>query len=194
MEPEIAKEETEEFVSEEPAVQEVVEPKVVETINQEYSYATALLAILKNDATVAQEKIASLEGICNKYKLAAEEYNRLYEEFSVELAVLNEEAAEMGLLTKNEKGDYALISKYEAHTIFVKEIFAEATAKKEAQLTTKYTCDDGSIVVVTYGGKDGDDNAPYRTFILNYNIFAVTVKYNGVEYTLEPYGYQIIDY
>ena len=32
-----SKEETEEFVSEEPAVQEVVEPKVVETINQEYS-------------------------------------------------------------------------------------------------------------------------------------------------------------
>ena len=55
------------------------------------------------------------------------------------------------------------------------------------------TDSDGGVVV-TYGGKDGDDTAAYRAFILNYNIFAVTVKYDGVEYTIEPYGYQIINY
>ena len=36
----------------------------------------------------------------------------------------------------------------------------------------------GNIVAVTYGGKNGDDNAPYKTFVLNYNNYAVTVKYD----------------
>ncbi len=36
----------------------------------------------------------------------------------------------------------------------------------------------GNIVAVTYGGKGGDDAAAYKTFILNYNNYAVTVKYD----------------
>lgn len=41
---------------------------------------------------------------------------------------------------------------------------------------------DGNVVAVTYGGKNGNDADPYKTFILNYNNYAVTVSYevNGV--------------
>ena len=34
------------------------------------------------------------------------------------------------------------------------------------------------VVAVTYGGKGGDAAAAYKTFILNYNNYAVTVKYD----------------
>jgi hypothetical protein len=36
----------------------------------------------------------------------------------------------------------------------------------------------GNIVAVTYGGKGGDNDVAYKTFILNYNNYAVTVKYD----------------
>ncbi len=36
----------------------------------------------------------------------------------------------------------------------------------------------GRIVAVTYGGKNGKDNEAYKTFILNYNNYAVTVRYD----------------
>ena len=36
----------------------------------------------------------------------------------------------------------------------------------------------GNIVAVTYGGKNGNADAAYKTFILNYNNYAVTVKYD----------------
>ena len=59
---------------------------------------------------------------------------------------------------------------------------------------TKYTNDNGNIVAVTYGGKGGNDNDPYRTIILNYNYFAVTVEYNETTYTIPAFGYVVIDY
>lgn len=59
--------------------------------------------------------------------------------------------------------------------------------------TTKYTVSDGTIVAVTYGGKNGNDKAAYRTFLLNYNSFKVTVNYGGVDYELSEYGYVAIN-
>ena len=58
---------------------------------------------------------------------------------------------------------------------------------------TKYTNDNGNIVAVTYGGKNGNDNDPYRTFILNYNYFSVTVVFEGTTYTIPAFGYVSID-
>lgn len=47
----------------------------------------------------------------------------------------------------------------------------------EEDVDSIYLSDNGNIVAVTYGGKDGVDTAAYKTFILNYNNFAVTVRY-----------------
>jgi hypothetical protein len=58
---------------------------------------------------------------------------------------------------------------------------------------TKYTNDNGNIVAVTYGGKEGVDNDPYRTFILNYNYFSVSVKFEGETYIIPAFGYVVID-
>ena len=58
---------------------------------------------------------------------------------------------------------------------------------------TKYTNDDGNIVAVTYGGKNGVATDPYKTFILNYNFFEVTTTYNDTDYTIPAFGYVIIE-
>ncbi|MBE6619908.1 MAG: hypothetical protein E7625_00895 [Ruminococcaceae bacterium] len=59
-----------------------------------------------------------------------------------------------------------------------------------------YINDNGNIVAVTYGGKNGNDNEAYKTFILNYNNFAVTVKYevNGETrvYTIPANRYVVV--
>lgn len=59
--------------------------------------------------------------------------------------------------------------------------------------TSKYYTDDGRIVAVTYGSKDTTEStakyAAYKTFLLNYNNFAVSVEYDGVIYTIPGYGY-----
>lgn len=57
---------------------------------------------------------------------------------------------------------------------------------------TKYTSNDGQIVLVTYGGKNGNDKDPYKSFILNFNYFAVTVTYDGRLYTIPANGYVVI--
>ena len=70
----------------------------------------------------------------------------------------------------------------------------EADDNSDEYVYTKYTNDDGNIVAVTYGGKNGNDNEAKVTFILNYNFFDVTVEYAGKEYTLEGFGYVKIDH
>ena len=57
---------------------------------------------------------------------------------------------------------------------------------------TKYTDDTGSIVAVTYGGKNGNDNEAYKTFILNYNSFSVEVVFEGTTYTIPAFGLVVI--
>lgn len=69
---------------------------------------------------------------------------------------------------------------------------AGAILKTESEATdgddyvkTKYTLDDGLIVIVSYEGG--------TSFILNYNIYSVQVRLNGTVYTIAPYGYQTIN-
>ncbi len=53
---------------------------------------------------------------------------------------------------------------------------------------TDYTVDNDLIAMVTYTGKDGKT----RTFILNYNIYAVEVKLDSGTYTIGKYGFAVI--
>jgi len=69
---------------------------------------------------------------------------------------------------------------------------SEETVAEEEVVFDKLLSDDGNIVAVTYGGKNGDDAAAYKTFIINYNSFAVVVDYNGVRYTIPATDYVAI--
>jgi len=73
-------------------------------------------------------------------------------------------------------------------------INGEEEKENDEYVYTKYTNDDGNIVAVTYGGKNGNDNEAKVTFILNYNFFDVTVKYNDETYTIEGFGYVKIEH
>ncbi len=68
------------------------------------------------------------------------------------------------------------------------------TSTQEEYTVTKYTSDDGRIIKVTYGGKDGNDAAPYRSFILNYNAFKITTVVDGTLYTVDAFGYVVINH
>ena len=57
---------------------------------------------------------------------------------------------------------------------------------------TKYTDDTGSIVAVTYGGKNGNDMEAFKTFILNYNSFSVEVVFEGITYTIPAFSLVVI--
>ena len=64
---------------------------------------------------------------------------------------------------------------------------------EEDDETSRYLSDDGRIVSVTYGDKNADGSySAYKTFILNYNNFSVSVEYNEVTYTIPAYGYVIV--
>lgn len=60
----------------------------------------------------------------------------------------------------------------------------------EEFMPAKYKLDDGSIVAVTYG-ETGD---PYKTFLLNYNYFDITVQYEGTNYEIGAYGYAVVNH
>ena len=55
--------------------------------------------------------------------------------------------------------------------------------------STEYTLDDERLVIVTYQKTDKS----YVNFVLNYNIFDVEVKLNGVTYTIKSYDYVTIN-
>ncbi len=59
----------------------------------------------------------------------------------------------------------------------------------EEEEESRYVSDDGRIVSVTYGQREGGTYIPYKTFVLNYNNFSVNVVYEGITYTIPAYGY-----
>ena len=65
----------------------------------------------------------------------------------------------------------------------------EITVEEVSGINSRYLVDDGTIVAVTYGEVGND----YRTFILNYNYFAISVEYNGKTYEIDRYGYVVVD-
>ena len=69
---------------------------------------------------------------------------------------------------------------------------SQTDKEEETEGFDKYAVEAGSIVVVTYGGKGGEDFAPYKSIILNYNNFSVSLEYEGLLYTLPAYGYVVV--
>ena len=65
---------------------------------------------------------------------------------------------------------------------------------KDEEIYDKYHVDNNKIVVVTYGDRDDvtGDKTPYKTFILNYNTYAVVVEYENVKYTIPAGGFVVL--
>ncbi len=58
----------------------------------------------------------------------------------------------------------------------------------------KYKVDNNQIVVVTYGDRNDEtfEKTAYKSFILNYNNFAVRVTFEGKSYTIPSGGYVVL--
>ena len=77
-----------------------------------------------------------------------------------------------------------------ANGIIIVEEEEEEIVEETTTINSRYVVDDGTIVAVTYG-ELGED---YRTFILNYNYFAIQVEYEGKTYEIDRYGFVSIDH
>ena len=67
--------------------------------------------------------------------------------------------------------------------------------EEEKEDSSKYLSDDGRIVAVTYGSANSEGGYDaYRTFVLNYNNFSVSVVYDGIQYTIPAFSYVVVDY
>ena len=64
--------------------------------------------------------------------------------------------------------------------------------EETTQEISKYLSDNGRIVAVSYGDYVEDGYTVCKTFVLNYNDFAITVKYAGVTYTIPAYDYVVV--
>lgn len=130
----------------------------------------------------ADEKIyADAYAAAEKEAYAAAE-KALLAEYREKLASGEVEPGQLPAVQVEEADILALLEKYDFEKT---ETTSQATDAKADYEHTKYTLDDGMIVLVTYEGG--------RAFILNYNIHQVAVNLDGTIYTLEPYGYQAIE-
>ena len=95
-------------------------------------------------------------------------------------------------------------------TVCVDELFTADGIRKEAAIVDgeeddeendeekeevdKYLVDNNQIVVVTYGDRDDKtfEKTAYKSFILNYNNFAVKVTYKDKSYTIPSGGYVVL--
>ena len=70
---------------------------------------------------------------------------------------------------------------------------ADDDGKQETteDVDSRYWVTNNNVVAVTYGDSK---NSPYKTFLLNYNSYAVRVTYGGIVYTVEAGGYVMITY
>lgn len=64
--------------------------------------------------------------------------------------------------------------------------------EEDEEEDSKYITNDGRIVAVTYGSKNGSSYTNDKTFLLNYNNFSVSVRYDDVTYTIPAYGYVVV--
>ena len=148
-----------------------------------------------SDASDAIALLNTLEGVSDTIKTAATDAYLSAQELSVEVNIFvnaaNAKYNEAAELVK----DYVVIEEQPADdtpttpTPTTPDPVPGETESEE-YVYTKYTNDNGNIVMVTYGDQDNAGYyLAYKTFVLNYNFFDVTVVIEGVRYTIPASGY-----
>ncbi len=151
-----------------------------EELVERYNELNELLSDVQTSLIVGHEFLIG-ERVPTEAELAADEAAAAAEKADAEAAAL--EAAKKTEMT-------AMREQYVAGEIGAGEVIdpvVEETPVKETTgyKQTKYTSDDNQIVLVTY------ENG--KSFILNYNNFAITTVVDDVTYTVDGYGYVVVD-
>lgn len=126
------------------------------------------------------ERVPTAEELEADAKLEAEEAEKLAEEERIEAE--KKELADKLAERLEALGDEAevITGKDDDRFVYV----PEEEIDPDAYVYTKYTCDDGRIVKVTYEGG--------KKFILNYNNFEITVVENGKTYTIGALDFAVV--
>ncbi|HHT54323.1 MAG TPA: hypothetical protein GX011_05265 [Clostridiales bacterium] len=168
--------------------------RALETKNTVLATADSVAKAL-SDASDAIALLNTLEGVSDTIKTAATDAYLSAQELSVEVNIFvnaaNAKYNEAAELVK----DYVVIEEQPADdtpttpTPTTPDPVPGETESEE-YVYTKYTNDNGNIVMVTYGDQDNAGYyLAYKTFVLNYNFFDVTVVIEGVRYTIPASGY-----
>ena len=155
-------------------------------------YSTTIL----NAISVIQQ---NYDAACDKIRLLDESiaFFKADSSYSAEfVAAVEANVAPVTALCDEVKGMLDAVKEYEvrvlaaAGDLIVVEENADTPDVIGSSINQKYVVDDGTIVAVTYG-EHGD---AYKTFVLNYNYFAITVEYEGETYTIDAYSYAIVEH
>jgi hypothetical protein len=144
-------------------IQRDLEDPIAEKIIDSFETPFALIEVHVADDQIVLDALAfahEAEGILDDIKAAADFCNSYLPE-------IYKKVVTAGYQTEKEIEDR--LNRYEEE-----EEEGDGAVEEE---DTIYTSNNGNIVAVTYGGKNGNDQEAYKTFILNYNNYAVTVKY-----------------
>ena len=86
-------------------------------------------------------------------------------------------------------GDHAIT----AEAVYAAATVTDADTSENTEEAGNAVENNNRIVAVTYGDKDSAGNVTaYKTFLLNYNDYAVVVKYGARTYTVQSGGYVVV--
>ncbi|MBQ9806330.1 MAG: hypothetical protein IJW49_07485 [Clostridia bacterium] len=134
----------------------------------------------------------------DKYKAYVTEGNAGY--------VVNTAVAALVAVKSDDPEEHAnLITACEKYMYTADQLVKEGVLEDENQdtgigddnkdtTTDKFVVDNNQIVLVTYGDRDANTHVKnaYKSFILNYNNYAVVVEYEDVIYTIPRGGYVVL--
>jgi len=162
----------------------------IKEINRLYvNYMNAYTAV-KTASKNVQDKVRIVETAVEYFKTSGIYSQAFIDDTAVLVDQIKEVATKMdGVMASAD--DYLARFVEAADGVIVLEPEVEEDVTDDANvINERYLLDDGSIVAVTYG----EEGQPYRTFILNYNYFTISVEYQGNTYEIDRYGFVAIDY
>ena len=152
---------------------------------QEYRYtdAKAIVDALMADTTIPAEASAQMIAY-QAYIDPSKTYSEAVEEnATVMLVTLNADPAV----------DHINYADLVAAAVYVPEDDGSGEGPAAETVSTTNFVNNNKVVVVSYGDVDDERvKTYYKSFILNYNNFAVRTYYNGGEYTIPAYGYVVL--
>ena len=155
------------------------------------NFMSSYTAIMQSQETVA-DKARIVETAVEYFKTSGIYSQAFIDDTALlldEIAVVVEEMNETVATIQGYQDSILEIAK--AYLVTEEEEDADGEEEDgKVAINERYLLDDGSIVAVTYG----EEGEPYRTFILNYNYFTVSVEYNGETYEIDRYGFEVIDH
>ena len=154
------------------------------------NFMTSYNSIKQSSATV-EDKIRIVETAVNYFTTSGIYSQQFIDDAAQYVEQIHEVADAMKAVMEAADSNLAqVLAAADGFAVVAEEEKPEEEVVAESKINERYLIDDGSIVAVTYGEEDD----PYRTFLLNYNYFTISVEYNGTQYEIERYGYVLIDH